>query len=104
MRVGAGVDVYEGMIVGIHARGNDLVVNPTRAKKLDNMRASGADESIILTPPVQFSLEQALELIDEDELVVVTPKNIRLRKRLLTRPQRQRSIHWYVYIRRSFID
>jgi len=91
MLVGPGVEVYEGMIVGIHARGNDLVVNPTRAKKLDNMRASGADESIILTPPVQFSLEQALEFIDDDELVEVTPQHIRLRKRLLKEHERKRA-------------
>src|SRR5690625_857087 len=91
MLVGPGVEVYEGMIVGIHARGNDLVVNPTRAKKLDNMRASGADESIILTPPVQFSLEQALEFRSEERRVEVTPQHIRLRKRLLKEHERKRA-------------
>lgn len=89
--VGPGTDVYEGMIVGIHTRSNDLVVNPTRAKKLDNMRASGADESIILTPPIQFSLEQALEFIDDDELVEVTPQHIRLRKKWLKEHERKRA-------------
>ncbi len=86
-----GVEVYEGMIVGIHARDNDLVVNPTKAKKLDNMRASGNDETIQLVPPVRFSLEQALEFIDDDELVEVTPLHIRMRKKLLKENERKRS-------------
>jgi GTP-binding protein len=89
--VGPGVEVYEGMIVGINSRDNDMVVNPTKAKKLDNMRASGNDETIQLTPPVKFSLEQALEFIDDDELVEVTPNHIRMRKKLLTENERKRS-------------
>jgi GTP-binding protein len=86
-----GVDVYEGMIVGIHARSNDLVVNPTKAKQLTNIRAAGSDENILLTPPIRFSLEQALEFIDEDELVEVTPKSIRLRKKLLLEHERKKA-------------
>jgi GTP-binding protein len=86
-----GVDVYEGMIVGIHSRSNDLVVNPTKAKQLTNIRAAGSDENILLTPPIRFSLEQALEFIDEDELVEVTPKSIRLRKKLLLEHERKKA-------------
>ena len=89
--VGPGVEVYEGMIVGIHARDNDLVVNPTKAKKLDNMRASGSDETIQLTPPLRYSLEQALEFIDDDELVEVTPSHIRMRKKFLKEHERKRA-------------
>ncbi|MBN2810048.1 MAG: translational GTPase TypA [Deltaproteobacteria bacterium] len=85
------VNVYEGQIIGIHSRGNDLAVNPTKGKQLTNMRASGSDENIILTPPVNFSLEQSLEFIDDDELVEVTPNFIRLRKRLLKEVDRKRS-------------
>jgi GTP-binding protein len=81
---------YEGMIVGIHSRDNDLVVNVTKEKQLTNMRASGTDENIILTPPVKLSLEQALEFIDDDELVEVTPKTIRLRKKALKEHERKR--------------
>ena len=84
-------EVYEGMIIGINNRTNDLNVNPTKAKKLDNMRASGNDENIVLTPPINFSLEQALEFINDDELVEVTPKNIRIRKKLLTEVERKRA-------------
>ena len=84
-------EVYEGMIVGIHSRSNDLVVNPTKAKQLTNIRAAGSDENLILTPPVKFSLEQALEFIDDDELVEVTPKTIRLRKKLLSENDRKRA-------------
>lgn len=86
-----GMECYEGMIVGIHSRGNDLVVNPTKGKKLDNMRASGNDETIQLVPPIKFTLEQALEFIDDDELVEVTPKSIRLRKKILNEHDRKRS-------------
>jgi len=82
---------YEGMIVGIHSRDNDLVVNVTKEKQLTNMRASGTDENIILTPPVKLTLEQALEFIDEDELVEVTPQSIRLRKKLITENERKRA-------------
>ncbi|MAZ43661.1 MAG: translational GTPase TypA [Legionellales bacterium] len=83
-------EVYEGMIVGIHQRDNDLVVNVTKGKQLTNMRASGSDENIQLTPPVRFTLEQALEFINDDELVEVTPVAIRLRKRYLTENERKR--------------
>ncbi len=83
-------DVYEGMIVGLHSRDNDLVVNPTKAKQLTNIRAAGKDENILLTPPVRHSLEQAMEFIDNDELVEVTPGYIRLRKKFLTENERKR--------------
>ncbi len=86
-----GLDVYEGMIVGIHSRSNDLVVNPTKAKQLTNIRAAGSDENILLTPPIRFSLEQALEFIDDDELVEVTPSTIRLRKKMLLEHERKRA-------------
>ena len=88
--IGHGVEVYEGMIVGIHSRGNDLPVNPTKAKQLTNIRAAGSDENIQLTPPLKFSLEQALEFIDDDELVEITPSSIRLRKKLLAEGERRR--------------
>ncbi len=91
MFIGPQVEVYEGMIIGIHSRDNDLVVNPLKGKQLTNMRASGSDENIVLVPPVIQSLEQALEFIDDDELVEVTPKNIRLRKRFLKENERKRS-------------
>lgn len=83
-------EVYEGMIVGLNSRDNDLVVNPTKAKQLTNIRASGSDENILLTPPVLHSLEQAMEFIADDELIEITPKNIRLRKRYLTENERKR--------------
>lgn len=82
--------VYEGMIVGIHSRDNDLVVNVTKEKQLTNIRAAGSDENIILTPPILFSLEEALEFIDDDELVEVTPNSIRLRKKMLKEHERKR--------------
>jgi GTP-binding protein len=84
-------EVYEGMLVGIHSRANDLVVNPTKAKQLTNIRAAGTDENLILTPIQKMSLEQALEFIADDELVEVTPKSIRLRKKLLTENERKRA-------------
>jgi len=90
--VGHGDEVYEGMIVGIHSRSNDLVVNPTKAKQLTNIRAAGNDDNLLLTPPIRFSLEQALEFIDEDELVEVTPDAIRLRKRFLKEHERKRAM------------
>ena len=90
MFIKPGDEVYQGSIVGIHSRNNDLVVNPLKAKQLTNIRASGTDESIILTPPIRMSLEQALEFIDDDELVEVTPKTIRLRKKLLLEHERKR--------------
>ena len=85
------VPVYEGQIVGLHIRNNDLVVNPTKAKQLTNIRAAGTDENIVLSPPIRHSLEQALEFIDDDELVEVTPESIRLRKKLLTESDRKRA-------------
>ncbi len=91
MFIGPGEEVYEGMIVGAHSRENDLVVNPLKAKKLTNIRAAGTDENIMLTPPLRFSLEQALEFIDGDELVEVTPNAIRLRKKMLAELQRKRA-------------
>ena len=83
-------EVYEGMIVGQNSRSDDMVVNPTKAKQLTNVRASGTDDAIILTPPIIFTLEQALEFIEDDELVEVTPKSIRLRKKHLTENDRKR--------------
>jgi GTP-binding protein len=89
--IGPGDEVYEGAIVGIHSRGNDLVVNPLKAKQLTNIRAAGSDENILLTPPIRMSLEQALEFIDDDELVEVTPHHIRLRKKQLLEHERKRA-------------
>jgi GTP-binding protein len=89
--IGPGEELYEGMIVGVHSRDNDLVVNALREKKLTNIRAAGSDENIILTPPIKLSLEQALEFIDEDELVEVTPNSLRVRKRFLKESDRKRS-------------
>ena len=85
------VEVYEGQVVGIHSRGNDLVVNPTKAKQLTNIRAAGTDENISLTPPLRYTLEQALDFIDEDELVEVTPESIRIRKKFLKEHERKRA-------------
>ncbi len=89
--IGHGEEVYEGGIIGIHSRGNDLVVNPLKAKQLTNIRAAGTDENILLTSPVRMSLEQALEFIDDDELVEVTPNHIRLRKKQLLEHERKRA-------------
>ncbi len=91
MMVSPGEEVYEGQVVGIHSRDNDLTVNPLKAKQLTNIRAAGSDENILLTPPVRFSLEQALEFIEDDELVEVTPKGIRIRKRFLKEHERKRA-------------
>ena len=85
-----GATVYEGMIIGIHQRQNDLVVNPTKAKQLTNVRAAGTDENLVLSPPTRYSLEQSLEFLDDDELLEVTPKNLRLRKKLLKETDRKR--------------
>ena len=90
MLIGPQTDVYEGMIVGIHSRDNDLVVNVCKAKQLTNIRAAGSDENIILTPPILMSLEQALEFIEDDELVEVTPESIRVRKKFLKEHERKR--------------
>ena len=89
--VSPGERLYEGMIIGIHSRENDLVVNPIKTKKLTNIRAAGKDEAILLTPPIALTLEYAVEFIAEDELVEVTPQSIRIRKRLLTEPERRRA-------------
>ena len=87
----AGVDVYEGMIIGIHSRDNDLVVNPLKGKQLTNTRASGTDEHVVLTTPIPITLEYALEFIDDDELVEVTPKSLRIRKKFLKQHERKRA-------------
>ncbi|WP_044411707.1 translational GTPase TypA [Thiomicrospira microaerophila] len=89
--IGHGDEVYEGQVIGLHSRENDLTVNPLKGKQLTNMRASGTDEAIVLTPPVRFTLEQALEFIDEDELVEVTPLSVRIRKKHLTENERKRN-------------
>ncbi len=86
-----GMAVYEGQVIGIHSRANDLTVNPIKGKQLNNIRAAGNDENIVLTPPVRFSLEQALEFIEEDELVEITPSAIRIRKRHLKEHERKRA-------------
>jgi GTP-binding protein len=89
--IGANTEVYEGSVIGIHARDNDLVVNPLKGKQLTNVRASGTDENIQLTPCINLSLEQALEFIDDDELVEVTPTDIRLRKKILSESDRKKA-------------
>jgi GTP-binding protein len=88
--IGHGEDAYEGMIVGLHSRSNDLTVNPLKGKQLTNMRASGTDEALTLVPPIRFTLEQALEFIDDDELVEVTPLSVRIRKKYLTENDRKK--------------
>uniref|UniRef100_UPI00389A2813 translational GTPase TypA n=1 Tax=Thalassotalea loyana TaxID=280483 RepID=UPI00389A2813 len=90
LMIGHGVEVYEGMIIGIHSRDNDLTVNALKGKQLTNVRASGTDDAQVLTPPIQMTLEQALEFIDDDELVEVTPENIRIRKKFLKESDRKR--------------
>ena len=90
MFIGHGEEVYEGQVIGIHSRDNDLTVNALKGKKLTNMRASGTDEAITLVPPIRYTLEQALEFIDDDELVEVTPKAVRIRKKYLTENERKR--------------
>jgi GTP-binding protein len=89
--VSEGDEIYEGQLVGIHAKDNDLTVNALRAKQMTNIRAAGKDENVQLTPPIKMSLEQALDFIEEDELVEVTPKEIRLRKKHLTENDRKRA-------------
>ncbi|MEJ2761497.1 MAG: translational GTPase TypA [Gammaproteobacteria bacterium] len=91
MLIGPGTLVYEGMIIGIHSRDNDLVVNPLKGKQLTNIRAAGKDDNVLLTPPLKLSLEQALGFINDDELVEVTPKNIRLRKKMMKEHERKRA-------------
>ncbi len=90
MFVSPGDKLYEGMVIGIHSRDNDLVVNPIKGKKLTNVRASGTDEAVRLTPPIKLTLESAVEFIDDDELVEITPQSIRIRKRLLKEHERKR--------------
>ena len=89
--IGPGVKVYEGMIVGQNSRNEDMVVNPCKAKHISNMRAAGSDDNVKLTPPRVLSLEEALEWINDDELVEVTPVDIRLRKKILGELERRRS-------------
>jgi GTP-binding protein len=89
--LGHAEEIYEGQIVGLHSRINDLAVNPTKGKQLNNIRAAGTDEALTLSPPIRFTLEQALEFIEDDELVEVTPLSIRLRKKLLTENERKRA-------------
>jgi GTP-binding protein len=91
MFVNPGDKLYEGMIIGIHSRENDLVVNPIKGKQLTNVRASGTDEAVRLVPPIDMSLEKAIEFIADDELVEVTPKTIRIRKRFLNEHERKRA-------------
>ena len=91
LMIGHAEEVYEGMVVGIHSRANDLVVNPLKAKQLTNIRAAGTDENLILVKPIRFTLEQALEFIDDDELVEVTPKKIRIRKKFLLEHERKKA-------------
>ena len=91
MFVNPGEPLYEGMVIGIHSRDNDLVVNPVKTKQLTNIRAAGKDEAILLTPPIRHTLESAIEFIADDELVEITPKSIRIRKRLLEEQERKRA-------------
>ncbi len=90
MFVSPGDKLYEGMIIGIHSRDNDLVVNPVKGKQLTNVRASGTDEAVRLTTPIKMTLESAVDFIDDDELVEITPKSIRIRKRFLNESDRRR--------------
>ena len=92
MYVSPGDKLYEGMIIGIHSRDNDLIVNPIKGKQLTNVRASGTDEAVRLTPPVRLTLESAVEFIDDDELVEITPLSVRMRKRFLTEIERKRAV------------
>jgi len=89
--VSPGEKLYEGMIIGIHSRDNDLVVNPIKTKKLTNIRAAGKDDAVLLTPPIPLTLEYAVEFIADDELVEVTPISIRIRKRFLKEQDRKRA-------------
>jgi len=91
MFVNPGDRLYEGMVIGIHSRDNDLVVNPIKGKQLTNVRSSGTDEAVTLTPSIQLTLESAIEFISDDELVEITPKTIRVRKRFLKEHERKKS-------------
>ena len=88
--IGPNIDVYEGMVVGNVAKGNDMVVNPTKGKQLTNVRASGSDEAIRLTPPTELSLERGMGIMSDDEYLEITPLNVRLRKKYLTESDRVR--------------
>ena len=90
MFIGPGVEVYEGMIVGLNSRGEDLAINVCKEKHLTNTRASGSDDALRLVPPIQMSLEKSIEFIQDDELLEVTPKNLRLRKKTLDTKTRER--------------
>ena len=91
MFVSPGEKLYAGMIIGVHSRDNDLNVNPIKGKQLTNVRSSGTDEAVRLTPPIALTLESAIEFIDDDELVEVTPKSVRMRKRYLDETERKRA-------------
>ena len=91
MFVSPGDAVYEGMVIGIHTRDSDLVVNPIKGKQLTNIRASGSDEAVRLVPPIELTLEKAVEFIADDELVEITPRSIRIRKRWLKEHERKRA-------------
>lgn len=91
LMIGPGEDIYEGQVVGIHSRSNDLTVNPMKGKQLTNVRAAGKDEKLLLSPPVRMSLEQAMEFIEDDELIEITPENIRIRKKWLKEHERKRA-------------
>jgi GTP-binding protein len=91
MMVSPGDKVYEGMVIGLHSRDNDLVVNPIRGKHLTNVRAAGKDEAVALTPPIKLTLELAVEFIEDDELIEITPQSIRIRKRYLTDHERRKA-------------
>ena len=91
MFVSPGEPLYEGMVIGVNSRDNDLVVNPVKTKQLTNIRAAGKDEAILLTPPIRHTLETAVEFIADDELVEITPQSIRIRKRLLNESERKRT-------------
>ena len=89
--INPGTEVYEGMVIGQHTRNNDLAVNPLKGKQLTNFRASGSDENVLLTPPIDATLEFALEFIDDDELVEVTPSSVRIRKKMLRSHERKKA-------------
>jgi GTP-binding protein len=91
MFISPGEAIYEGMVIGIHSRDNDLVVNPIKGKQLTNIRASGSDEAVRLVPPIELTLEKAVEFIADDELVEITPRSIRIRKRWLKEHERKRA-------------
>ena len=91
MYIGPATEVYEGQVIGNTAKGDEMSVNPTKGKQLTNVRASGTDEAVRLTPPIRLTLESAVEFIDDDELVELTPKSIRIRKRFLKEHDRKRA-------------